>query len=818
MRKRNKLFDSFAKAAAAMLMAGVLLTSCGGGGGEPEAPASPPAQEMPAPSQKPEEKPAESSSTASSVPASSSAASEAASSSEMASSSASSSESSEETESNSLWKYTVNSDGKTATLTGVSWYDEKLAGVVTLPRYVDGIKITAVADSAFMEQNIEELVIPEGIAKLGNQAFAFNRSLKKLTVQGKTDLGAGAFYHCDALETVNLNDNITEIPDRTFLECASLTTLKLPSKLERIGNSAFATSGLREIDFPDSVKEIGNGAFCSTALKKVILPKNLTEISIDVFNGCGNLTGVYIPKSVTAIGARAFLTMQGGALNDIYYAGSKTDWDKIKVDANGNEILKQAVVHYGAKAEEAEKSPVTAPKPVEETGWLFSGNAIVGYSDTAPALSGTVEFPAYYYMCGSGNYVYQVPITTIGDSMSYVSKALKNCTGVTAFVIPEGVTTIARGAFENLENLTSVSFPSTLRSIGERAFYGCKGIRQIQLPANLTSLGASAFENCTGVTTVVISEGATSIPRSAFANMENLTSVSLPSTLRSIGNGAFYGCKGIQQIQLPENLKTIGNSAFNGCTGIRQIQLPENLKTIGDRAFYGCEGIRQIQLPENLETIGASAFEATRITGVTLPASVKSIGSSAFACNSYLKTVNIQCNATMRENVFFNCKRLETVQLNDNILEIPENMFGSCGALQKIKLPKNLKEIADGAFYETGLTEIKIPESVTRIGELAFAHTWLKKVVLPQNVEKIGFKAFYYCYELEEIYIPAKVTYIDLSAFENCSDLTDIYYSGTKEQWEKIKIEEAGNEVLTKIQKEDRIHYKATPATMSVGI
>lgn len=762
MRKRNKPFDSFAKAAAAMLLAGVLLTSCGGGGGEPEAPAS------------------------------SSAASEAASSSEMVSSSASSSESSEETESNSLWKYTVNSDGKTATLTGCY---ERLMGVVTLPRYVDGIKITAVADSAFMEQNIEELVIPEGIAKLGNQAFAFNRSLKKLTVQGKTDLGTGAFYHCDALEIVNLNDNITEIPDRTFLECASLTTLKLPSKLERIGYGAFMTSGLREIEFPGSVKEIGSGAFCSTALKKVILPKNLTEISTDVFNGCGNLTSVYIPKSVTAIGAGAFLTMQGGALNDIYYAGSKTDWDKIKVDANGNEILKQAVVHYGAKAEEAEKSPVTAPKPVEETGWLFSGNAIVGYSDTAPALSGTVEFPAYYYMCGSGNYVYQVPITTIGDSMSYASKTLKNCTGVTAFVIPEGVTTIARGAFENLENLTSVSFPSTLRSIGERAFYGCKGIRQIQLPANLTSLSASAFENCTGVTTVVISEGATSIPRSAFANMENLTSVSLPSTLRSIGNGAFYGCKGIQQIQLPENLKTIG-----------------------DRAFYGCEGIRQIQLPENLETIGASAFEATRITGVTLPASVKSIGSSAFACNSYLKTVNIQCNATMRENVFFNCKRLETVQLNDNILEIPENMFGSCGALQKIKLPKNLKEIADGAFYETGLTEIKIPESVTRIGELAFAHTWLKKVVLPQNVEKIGFKAFYYCYELEEIYIPAKVTYIDLSAFENCSDLTDIYYSGTKEQWEKIKIEEAGNEVLTRIQQADNIHYKATPATMSVGI
>ena len=573
---------------------------------------------------------------------------------------------------------------------------------MTLPRDVKGIKITAVADSAFMRRDIEELVIPEGIAKLGERAFAGNRSLKKLTVQGKTDLGTGAFYNCDALEIVNLNNNITEIPDETFWGCSSLTTLKLPSKLERIGNNAFLASGLREIVFPDSVKEIGDSAFCSTALKKVILPKSLTEISTEAFNGCGNLTSVYIPKSVTTIGKGAFLTMQGGALNDIYYAGSKTDWDKIKVDANGNEVLKQAVVHYGAKAEEAEKSPVTSPKPVEETGWLFSGNAVVGYSDTAPALSGTVEFPAYYYEYSNNDYghVYQVPITTIGSSRYY---AFKNCTGVTAFVIPEGVTTITRGAFDNLENLTSVSLPSTLRFIG-------------------------------------------------------------------------------------------------------------------DSAFYGCKGIRQIQLPENLETIGESAFMFTRIAGVTLPASVKSIGNRAFAYNSYLKTVNIQCNATMGKGIFANCEKLETVQLNDNMLEIPEDMFWSCGALQKIKLPKNLKQIADGAFRATGLTDIEIPESVTRIGEQAFAFADLKKIALPQNVEKISLKAFYYCNQLTKIYIPAKVTYIDMEAFDECSALTDIYYSGTKEQWEKIKIEEEGNGALTRIQQADNIHYKATPATMSAGI
>lgn len=603
------------------------------------------------------------------------------------------------------WKYTLNSDGKTATLTGVSsgWYDDVLSGTVILPRYVKGVKITAVADSAFAGRSIEELVIPEGITKLGERAFAGNRSLKKLTVQGVTDLGAGAFYNCDALEMVNLNDNITEIPQETFWECSSLTTLKLPSKLERIGDDAFLASGLSEIAFPDTVKEIGESAFCATALKKVILPNHLTEISTEAFNGCANLTSVYIPQGVTAIGKGAFLTMQGGALNDIYYAGSQTEWSKIKVDANGNNILKQAVVHYCAKAEDAKSAPVTAPKPVEETGWIFSGNAVVGYSDSALALSGTVEFPSYYYEYSNNDYghVYQVPITTIGDLAYYY--AFQNCTGVTAFVIPEGITTITQGAFYEMENMTSISLPSTLRSIGGSAFYGCKGIRQIQLP-------------------------------------------------------------------------------------------------------------------ENLETISSYAFSGTRIKGLTIPASVKSIGSYAFSDNAYLETVSIQCNATMGESIFSNCDKLKSVQLNENMLEIPKQMFWGCGALRNIKLPKNLKKIGDSAFHSAGLEEIEIPESVTSIGEDVFGFTNLKKLVLPQNITKINVKTFYWCNKLEKVYIPAKVTYIDMDAFEGCSALTDIYYAGTEKQWANITIEEMGNKLLAKMQEMGKIHYGATPATMSLGL
>lgn len=89
------------------------------------------------------------------------------SSSSSSSSSGSSSSSSSESEEMISWKHTLNSDGKTATLTGVSsgWYDDVLSGTVILPRYVKGVKITAVADFAFAGRSIEELVIPEGITR-----------------------------------------------------------------------------------------------------------------------------------------------------------------------------------------------------------------------------------------------------------------------------------------------------------------------------------------------------------------------------------------------------------------------------------------------------------------------------------------------------------------------------------------------------------------------------------------------------------------------------------------------------------------------------
>lgn len=88
------------------------------------------------------------------------------------------------------------------------------------------------------------------------------------------------------------------------------------------------------------------------------------------------------------------------------------------------------------------------------------------------------------------------------------------------------------------------------------------------------------------------------------------------------------------------------------------------------------------------------------------------------------------------------------------------------------------------------LVSITVPDSVTEIGEYAFAHcNNLSSIDLSKNTEKIGKYAFYYC-RPTSITIPFSVETIGEGAFSCCNELSDVYYNGTREEWEKIVIEE----------------------------
>ena len=66
-------------------------------------------------------------------------------------------------------------------------------------------------------------------------------------------------------------------------------------------------------------------------------------------------------------------------------------------------------------------------------------------------------------------------VTAIGNS------AFKNCSGLSAVIIPNTVTSIGTNAFSNCSNLTFVAIPGSVTTMGNQVFYGCYSLQSMLL-------------------------------------------------------------------------------------------------------------------------------------------------------------------------------------------------------------------------------------------------------------------------------------------------------------------------------------------------
>lgn len=75
-------------------------------------------------------------------------------------------------------------------------------------------------------------------------------------------VGAGAFKHCEFLETVIIAERVTLIDNSAFNGCIKLREISIPSTITKIGASAFKNCvSLTHVTFPGSIANIGSKAF-----------------------------------------------------------------------------------------------------------------------------------------------------------------------------------------------------------------------------------------------------------------------------------------------------------------------------------------------------------------------------------------------------------------------------------------------------------------------------------------------------------------------------------------------------------------------------
>lgn len=130
-----------------------------------------------------------------------------------------------------------------------------------------------------------------------------------------------------------------------------------------------------------------------------------------------------------------------------------------------------------------------------------------------------------------------------------------------------------------------------------------------------------------------------------------------------------------------------------------------------------------------------------------------------------------------------------------NYLDYIPDCFLLASGIKSITIPNHIKSIGQYAFgYCENLTGITIPDSVTSIEWRAFSGcTGLTSVTIGNGVTSIGGYIFEGCSSLASITISDHMMSIDYNTFGDCINLTAINYTGTKEQWSKIKLEKEWN-------------------------
>ena len=107
-------------------------------------------------------------------------------------------------------------------------------------------------------------------------------------------------------------------------------------------------TAVKTVVIEKGVTSIGGFAFLNcTNLISVTIPDSVTSIGETAFTLCTNLTGITIPDSITSIGDCAFLNCT--SLTNVYYTGSKSQWDSIGI-GRYNDSLHKAAIHYSSAA------------------------------------------------------------------------------------------------------------------------------------------------------------------------------------------------------------------------------------------------------------------------------------------------------------------------------------------------------------------------------------------------------------------------------------------------------------------------------------
>ena len=169
-------------------------------------------------------------------------------------------------------------------------------------------KLEAIGNHAFSGTGLKEIELPESLTTLDYNAFSYCASLSSVKIPGKVErISPYSFYKCSNLQKVELAEGIKFIDNQAFYYCDHLQSINFPSTLTSIGYEAFRETDLSEVNIPGSVENIGSNAFYRNKnLKKLTFGEGLVNIEGTAFSECVSIDSIVCPSTLRTIGDATF--------------------------------------------------------------------------------------------------------------------------------------------------------------------------------------------------------------------------------------------------------------------------------------------------------------------------------------------------------------------------------------------------------------------------------------------------------------------------------------------------------------------------------
>lgn len=270
-------------------------------------------------------------------------------------------------------------------------------------------------------------------------------SSTQVSVKNKSPKYEGAVDIPESVTYNSINYDVTSIKDEAFKDCYYLTSVTIPNSVTSIGASAFyVCSGLTSVIIPNSVTTIGLTAFYGCyRLSSISIPNSITSVGMDAFyntNWYNNqpdgliYVGKVLHKYKGNMPANTNITIIDGTISISMIALRN-------IHGLTSIFIPNSVTNIGAYA----FSGCTGLSAIT----VESENP--NYSSKDGVLFNKLQSIIYSYS-NAKSPTYSIPntVTAIGGYAFY------NCTNLTSVTIPNSVTIISVYAFSGCTNLLSI--------------------------------------------------------------------------------------------------------------------------------------------------------------------------------------------------------------------------------------------------------------------------------------------------------------------------------------------------------------------------